>query len=153
MELERRGVPTAATAIPFGDEAVKAGYATMYVNFWAGEVPAYNGSVHAALSVGRQYAQQNPQVVEAMRRAIGRAIAVIHKEPQRALEALAQTFPNTSRDTLHTIVVAGGRGYARSATVPRKGFEIVRDFTAENVNPAVREVKYEKAVWPSAQEK
>lgn len=151
--LKRGDIDLAATAIPFGDEAVRVGYATMFINFWKGEVPAYNGAVHEALFVGRRYAREHPDVVEAMRRAIGSAITLIQREPARALEDLAQTFPALNRDIVQTIVVAGGRGYPRSATIPRKGFEIVRDFTAENVSPSVRDVTYEKAVWPSAQEK
>ena len=79
--------------------------------------------------------------------------ALLQREPARALEDLAQTFLALSRDIVQTIVMTGGRSDPCSATIPRKGFEIVRDFTAENVSSSVRDVTYEKAVWPSAQEK
>jgi ABC-type nitrate/sulfonate/bicarbonate transport system substrate-binding protein len=151
--LKRGDIDLATAAIPYGDEAVKAGYATMFIDFWRGEVPAFNGALHEALYVTRKYAREHPDVVEAMRRALAQSIALIQRDPQAAVESLAKSFPSTSRDILQTVVVGGVRGFPRAAVIPRKGFQIIRAFTAESVTPAVRGIAYEKAVWPSAQEK
>jgi len=88
-----------------------------------------------------------------VRRAIGRAIALIQWQPQKTPEEFGQALPKVSADVTQAIVVAGARGYRPSATVPHKGFDIVPGVTAEGANSAVREIKCDEAIWPSAQEK
>ena len=151
--LQRGQIDAAFTAIPFGYVAVKGGYAVMLADFWAGEVPAFAGAVHESLFTTEAYGRAHPQTVEAVRRAIGEALAFIHDSPDRAIADLTQRFPNVGEETVRRIIVTGAAGFPRTATISRKGFQIVRDFTAQTVSPEVAKIQYDQVIWMSAQEK
>lgn len=151
--LKRGQVDVGLAVIPYGSVAVNAGYAEMLANFWAGDVPGFSGAMHQSLFVNGDYATTHPAVVEAVRRAIGEALGFIHNHPNQTLKDLEEMFPKTSPAIIKEIVVTDGEGYPKDATVTKTGFDLVRNFVAQTANPAAANVKYNTAVWPSAQEK
>jgi NitT/TauT family transport system substrate-binding protein len=150
--LKRGQIDVALVVIPYGNIAVDGGYADMLADFWKGDVPGFAGAMHQSLFVSEKYASEHPEVVEAVRRAIGEALAFIHDHPDQTLKDLQETFPNTDPNIIKEIVVTDVDGYPKDASVPKDGFNMIRDFVAQS-NPDVANVKYEDAVWPSAQVK
>ncbi|MCL6636698.1 MAG: ABC transporter substrate-binding protein [Alicyclobacillus sp.] len=149
--LKRGQIDVALVPIPYGDIAVKDGYAVMLANFWGGAVPEFSGAVHQTMFVTDQYAEAHPDVVEAVRRALADALQFIHQHPDQAVKDLQEMFPKTDPDIIKKIVVTEAEGYPTDSSIPRKGFDILRDFTAQYVDPSVGKVTYENAVWKTAQ--
>jgi ABC-type nitrate/sulfonate/bicarbonate transport system substrate-binding protein len=123
----------------------------MLANFWAGGVPQFSGAIHQSMIVTGSYAKAHPAVVAAVRRALALALAEIHRQPALAVRTLEKVYPKTNPAIIRQIVVNEGVGYPAGATISRRGFDIVRDFTARYVDPAAAKIRYRDAVWPAAQ--
>jgi hypothetical protein len=62
-------------------------------------------------------------------------------------------FPQFSDDLLKVFYVDDKNSFAKRGIVERHGYDLLRDFVAQNLIPAAADVKYETFVLPVAQEK
>ena len=150
---QRGQIDIALTAIPYGRLGVQQEGLVMMADFWGGAIPAYAGAHHQGLVVEADYAAKNPDVVARMHQAMEETLVFMHTNPEKTVADLHQRYQNLPEDLLRSFIVGDAKSFAAHATVERKGFDIIRDFVAQNSNPDAANLKYETVVIPAAQVK
>ena len=150
---QRGQIDIALTAIPYGRLGVQQEGLVMMADFWGGAIPAYAGAHHQGLVVEADYAAKNPDVVARMHQAMEETLVFMHTNPDKTVADLHQRYQNLPEDLLRSFIVGDAKSFAAHATVERKGFDIIRDFVAQNSNPDAANLKYETVVIPAAQVK
>jgi NitT/TauT family transport system substrate-binding protein len=150
---QRGQIDIALTAIPYGRLGVQQEGLVMMADFWGGAIPAYAGAHHQGLVVEADYAAKNPDVVARMHRAMEETLVFMHTNPDKTVADLHQRYQSLPEDLLRSFIVGDAKSFAAHATVEHKGFDIIRDFVAQNSNPDAATLKYETVVIPAAQEK
>jgi NitT/TauT family transport system substrate-binding protein len=150
---QRGQIDIALTAIPYGSMGVQQDGLKMFADFWHGAVPEFDGALHQGMVVEADYAEKNPDAVSRMNRALAGAIKFMHEEPDKTVADMHKRYPKLDESLIHSFLVGDIASYAKSAIAPRKGFDIIRAFVAQNFLPEVAQVKYEDFVLPMAQEK
>jgi NitT/TauT family transport system substrate-binding protein len=150
---QRGQIGIALTAIPYGTLGVQRAGLKMFANFWYGAIPEYKGAMHQGMVVDGDYEEQHPDVVRRMHSALDGALIFMHKEPEKAVADLHKRYPSLAEDVIREFIVGDASSFADRAIAPRKGFDIIRDFVAQNLLPQASTIKYDKFVLPYAQEK
>ena len=150
---QRGQIDIALTVIPFGRMGVQQDGLTMMADFWGGAVPQYAGAYHQGMVVEADYAAKNPDVVARMHRAMESALVFMHANPDKTVADLHARYKNLPEDLIRSFIVGDAKSFADHAKLKRRGFDIVRDFVAQNVNPDATKIKFETAVLPISQEK
>lgn len=147
----RGEIDIAVAAIPYGTLGMQKYGLLGFADFWAGDVPQFNGAVHESVVVTEKFAKQHPDVVDRLHAALNDAFVFMHEHPNKAVQDLKSRYRQVPTAVLHTLVVED-HGYPTSATVSRSGFHIMQDFVSR-LYPAVAKLNYETMVLPIAQEK
>lgn len=148
---KRGQIDIAVAAIPFGTLGIRQFGLEGFADFWSGAVPEFQGAVHEAVVVTDAYAKQNPDVVARLHAALNDAFIFMHQHPNRTVKDLEHRYSRVPAAVLHTLVVQD-QGYPATATVTRKGFDIMRRFVA-HLYPVVSKLTYDEMVLPIAREK
>ena len=150
---KRGQIDIALTAIPYGTVGVEKEGLEMLADFWNGAVPEFEGAMHQGMVTSAEFAEKQPDTVARMYRAIDGAEKFMHAHGDQAVADLHKRYPNLAEDIIHTFIVDDAKSYAASAVASRKGFDIIRDFVAQNVLAQASTVKYDDFVLPMAREK
>lgn len=149
--LQSGRIDLATVAVPYGTQAVAAGYADMFVNAWAGEDKQYDGATYAALFTSQSYANAHPAVVKEMHDAIDEALKFIHSNPSKAVTDLMPTYGGAGQSILSELLVTDkAGGFADSAEIPQSGFEKARLAAVNTVDPKASTVTYSELVYSAA---
>ena len=124
------------THTPFLEEALVNLGAVLMVNQSAGEIaPLSNGQIHT-MGAMREYADEHPDVLLAVTRAIARAEDLLHRDGDAAAQALAKSgVPVPSPKHLATIVGLYRAAVPRTPAVSAAGVE--RDAVLYPARPAM----------------
>lgn len=107
---------------PYLEKALTEQDGVILVNQSGGEVPALAMRQIHALVVTRALFEAEPGVVRGLQRAIGRALALIHRDPGAAVAALEREVPARGRRQLETIVGVYGPAVPTTPAVSADGF-------------------------------
>lgn len=81
--------------------AENAGFATVFIQNSAGDVPQFRDYAFESIVVTREWAEANPELVEAYARAMDRANQFLYENTDEALAILGEKyFPDTDPETL-----------------------------------------------------
>jgi NitT/TauT family transport system substrate-binding protein len=150
---KRGQIDMALTAIPYGTLGVETQGLTMFADFWNGAVPEFDGALHQGMVVEADYAEQHPDIVAHMNRALDGALRFMHTNPGRTIADLHKRYPKLPEDLLHTFIVTDAKSFAADAIAPHHGFDIIRSFVAAHFIASAADIKYGDFVLPAAQEK
>ncbi|HUC63268.1 MAG TPA: ABC transporter substrate-binding protein [Alphaproteobacteria bacterium] len=153
LSCKRGQIDIALTAIPFGRMGVADEGLKMFADFWGGEVPEFNGLIHQGMVVPADYAKAHPDVVRRMHKALDEALIFMHKHPNETVADLHKRYDKLPVPILRSFIVGDAKSYASRAIFDRKGFDMVRDFTAKHLMAQVAEIKYDAVVIPEARQK
>ena len=119
---------------PYLETALLHQHAVLIANTSAGEISELsNGQIHA-LATTRREAQDKPEIVAAMTRAVGRAEKLIHSDPEAAVEAILKSgFARTDREQLETITRIYAPAVPRTPKISLTG--IIHDATLYPAHP------------------
>jgi NitT/TauT family transport system substrate-binding protein len=140
---------------PYLEMALVQHGAVLLVDASSGEVPALaDGQVHA-LATSAAMVQRNPQLIEAVTRAIYRAQRLIHSDEQAALEALIASGAATlERRLLAATIAVYGPAVPYTPRISLSGIERAREiFPAHPRAPDFRVVKASDFVSPEFAER
>ena len=150
---QRKEIDIALTAIPFGRLGVEKYGLKMFADFWDGAIPEYDGAVHQGLVTEASYAAAHPGVVRRVHAAIDEALRFLHNEPDKTVADLHKRYPRLPEGVIRSFIVGNASSFAARAIVDRHGFDIIRNFVADNTVPQAKNVKYAEVVLPIAQQK
>jgi NitT/TauT family transport system substrate-binding protein len=150
---QRKEIDIALTAIPYGRLGVEKYGLKMFADFWDGAVPEYVGAVHQGLVTEASYAAAHPDVVRRVHAAIDDALRFLHAEPEKTVADLHKRYPKLPEAVIRSFIVGNAGSFAARAIVDRHGFDIIRNFVADNTVPQAKNVKYAEVVLPIAQQK
>jgi NitT/TauT family transport system substrate-binding protein len=146
-------IDVALTAIPYGTIGVKDQGLTWFADFWGGSVPETDGTHHQGIVTSADFAAKNPDLVSRMNKAYDETLRFMKDHPEKAIADMHKRFPEFGEDLLKVYYVDDKNSFAKRGIFERHGFELLRDFVAQNLIAAAGEVKYETFVLPVAQEK
>jgi NitT/TauT family transport system substrate-binding protein len=153
LAAKRGQIDIALTAIPFGRMGVEDEGLKMFADFWGGQVPEFNGLIHQGMVVPADYAAKHPDVVRSMHKALDEALVFMHTHPDETVADLHKRYDKLPEPLLRSFIVGDAKSYASRAIFDRKGFDMVRDFTAKHLMPAAADIKYDAVVIPEARQK
>ncbi len=146
-------IDVAMTAIPFGTIGVKEQGLTWFADFWGGGVPETNGTHFQGIVTTADFAAKNPDLVGRVNKVYDDTLRFMKEHPEKAIADMHKRFPEFSEDLLKIFYVDDKDSFAKRGIVERHGFELLRDFVAQNLIAAAGDIKYETFVLPVAQEK
>jgi ABC-type nitrate/sulfonate/bicarbonate transport system substrate-binding protein len=142
--LADRKVDVLFAHTPYLETALLQQHAVLIADTSSGEVSELSdGQIHA-LATTQLEAQEKPQIVAAMTRAIARAQKLIHSDPKATVEAvLASGFARADREQLETITRIYAPAVPRTPKISLAG--IVRDATLYPAHPRAPDFRRTKA--------
>lgn len=146
-------IDVAMTAIPFGTIGVREQGLTWFADFWGGGVPETNGTHFQGIVTTADFAAKNPDLVARVNKVYDDTLLFMKAHPEKAIADMHKRFPEFSEDLLKVFYVDDKDSFAKRGIFERHGFELLRDFVAQNLIAAAGDVKYETFVLPVAQEK
>jgi NitT/TauT family transport system substrate-binding protein len=146
-------IDVALTAIPYGTIGVTEQGLTWFADFWGGAVPETDGTHFQGVVTTADFAAKNPDLVTRMNKAYDETLRFMKDHPENAIADMRKRFPEFSESLLNVYYVDDKNSFAKRGIFERHGFELLRDFVAQNLIAAASEVKYETFVLPVAQEK
>ena len=146
-------IDVALLAIPYGTIGVKDQGLLWFADFWGGAVPETDGTHHQGIVTTADFAAKNPDLVTRVNKVYDETLMFMKERPEKAIAVMHKRFPEFSEDLLKVYYVDNKNSFAKRGIVERHGYELLRDFVAQNVIPAAADVKYETFVLPVAQEK
>lgn len=154
LEAAKRGqIDIALTAIPFGSLGVEKEGLKWFANFWGGDVPETNGTHFQGVVTTAAYAAKHPDIVARVHKAYDETLLFMKAHPDKVIADMHKRFPNYSEKLLHTYYVTDKNSFAKRGTFERHGFDLLRSFVSQNINPAAAKVTYDDFVLPIAREK
>ncbi|MGD9942897.1 MAG: ABC transporter substrate-binding protein [Burkholderiaceae bacterium] len=96
--MSRGLVDVAMFSPPVPQKAAADGYAQVYIDTIAGEVPATRGMLFTALLITEKSLKERPQELRGLVRALDRALKLIHADPVKAGAAARQFMPKMDDD-------------------------------------------------------
>ena len=117
----------------------------MLANIWGGEVPSLRGTPFEVVSVLRKWGKAHPQTVEAMRAALGDAMAYLHAHPDEVVKLAHELQPKIALD-IQQAAIGKGEGYPTDTEITAKQFKAMQDF-AKFSGAKTGSVTYQQAVW------
>lgn len=146
-------IDVAMTAIPYGTIGVKDQGLTWFADFWGGGVPETDGTVFQGIVTTADFAAKNPDLVGRVNKVYDETLQFMKDHPEKAIADMHKRFPEFGEDLLKIYYVDDKNSFAKRGIFERHGFELLRDFVAQNLIAAAADVKYENFVLPVAQEK
>jgi ABC-type nitrate/sulfonate/bicarbonate transport system substrate-binding protein len=146
-------IDVALTAIPYGTIGVTEEGLTWFADFWGGAVPETDGTHFQGVVTTADFAAKNPDLVTRMNKAYDETLLFMKEHPEKAIADIHKRFSNYSEDLLKIYYVDDKNSFAKRGIFERHGFELLRDFVAQNLIAAAKDVKYETFVLPVAREK
>jgi len=146
-------IDVALTAIPYGTIGVTQQGLTWFADFWGGGVPETDGTHFQGIVTTADFAAKNPDLIARVNKVYDETLLFMKDHPEKAIADMRKRFPEFSEDLLKVFYVDDKNSFAKRGIFERKGFELLRDFVAQNLIAAASDVKYETFVLPVAQEK
>jgi NitT/TauT family transport system substrate-binding protein len=146
-------IDVAMTAIPYGVIGVREQGLTWFADFWGGGVPETNGTHFQGVVTSADFAAKNPDLVGRVNKVYDDTLLFMKEHPEKAIADMHKRFPEFSEDLLKIFYVDDKDSFAKRGIFERHGYELLRDFVAQNLIAAAGDVKYENFVLPVAQEK
>jgi NitT/TauT family transport system substrate-binding protein len=146
-------IDVALLAIPYGTIGVKDQGLLWFADFWGGGVPETDGTHFQGIVTTADFAAKNPDLVARMNKAYDETLLFMKEHPEKAIADMHKRFPEFSEDLLKVYYVDDKNSFAKRGIFERHGFELLRDFVAQNLIAAASDVKYENFVLPVAQQK
>lgn len=146
-------IDVALLAIPYGTIGVKDQGLLWFADFWGGAVPETDGTHHQGVVTMADFAAKNPDLVTRVNKVYDETLLFMKEHPEKAIADMHKRFPEFSEDLLKVYYVDNKNSFAKRGIFERRGYDLLRDFVAQNLIPAAADVKYETFVLPVAQEK
>jgi len=153
LAAKQAQIDVALTAIPYGTIGVTQEGLTWFADFWGGGVPETDGTHFQGIVTTADFAAKNPDLVARVNKVYDETLLFMKEHPENAIADMRKRFPSFSEDLLKVYYVDDKNSFAKRGIVERHGFELVRDFVAQNLIAAAADIKYETFVLPVAQEK
>jgi len=150
---KRGDIDIALTAIPFGTIGVEQEGLKWFADFWGGAVPETNGTHFQGIVTTADFAAKNADLVARVHKAYDETLLFMKAHPDKVIADIHKRFPNYSEDLLKTYYVTDKNSFAKRGIFERHGFDLLRDFVAQNVNPDAAKISYDSFVLPFAREK
>jgi len=145
IALKRGAIGAIAPAVPFGQVAVADGDGVMIADIWGGEVPSLRGTPFEVMSVERKWGEAHPQIVAAVRAALGDAMAYLHAHPAEVVQLAHELQPKISV-AVQTAAIGTGAGYPTTPEVTPEQFQAMQTFAGFS-GAKTGTVTYAQAVW------
>lgn len=127
--LEQRQVDVFATGTPIPDAAVHRGFGVMLVNNAMGEDPAFQEFMMVVLMVRPETAQQKPDLVRRMVRALVRANRWIREhKPEEGLPYVRASVPRLDAPVIETALRAIWHGVPADGKITERAVDLTQDF-------------------------
>lgn len=143
--LKRGEIDVIGPAVPFGQTAVKDGYAVMIANIWAGEVPSLRGTPFEVMAVARKWGRAHAETVKGVRAALKEAMDYLHQDPAGAAKLAHEWQPNIPLP-VQTEAIGTGAGFPTSTTITEAEFKAMQSF-AKLSGAKTASVTYSEAIW------
>ena len=150
---KRGDIDVAMTAIPYGTIGVKQEGLAWFADFWGGAVPEYDGTMFQGIVTMADFAAKNADLVARVNKVYDETLLFMKEHPEKAIADMHKRFPEFSEDLLKVFYVDDKDSFAKRGIAERHGFELVRNFVAQNLIAAAGQIKYEDFVVPVAQQK
>ena len=127
--LEQRQIDVFATGVPVPDAAVHRGFGVMLVNNAMGEDPAFQEFMMNAVMVRPEMAQQRPDLVRRMVRALVRASRWFREhKPEEGLPHVRAFVPRLDPPVVEAALRAVWHGVPADGKVTERAVELTQDF-------------------------
>ena len=146
-------IDVALLAIPYGTIGVKDQGLTWFADFWGGGVPETDGTHFQGIVTTADFAAKNADLVARVNKVYDATLIFMKEHPEKAIADMHKRFPEFSEDLLKVYYVDDKNSFAKRGIFERHGYELLRDFVAQNLIAAAKDVAYETYVLPVAQEK
>jgi NitT/TauT family transport system substrate-binding protein len=145
--LGEKGIDALFCHTPYLERALVDQKAQLYINASAGDVPSLAGRQIHGLFVTRKFLDDDEDRVEAMVRAIGKALRLIRNEPKKAVDALLADLPSLDRKKVEVLIAIYKRAMPET---PKVSVELIKKelpfFPAHNKVPDLKGVDLEDHV-------
>lgn len=146
VALQKRTVDAFAFGIPVPYEPVSRGYAVIFIDGALGEVPEFNNFVYEVLTVIKEYAEKNPQIVSKMAKALAKANNFIIDSPEESVKILQTYFSKMQPEVIRSSTMAVKASLTRNAMMDRGGIEAHVKFAIDGgfikKNPPLEEGRF-----------
>lgn len=129
--IQKRTVDAFAYGIPVPYEPVSKGYAVILVDGSSGELPEFKNFVYEVLTVKKDYAEKNPQIVSKMAKAIAKANNFIIDQTDESAKILQTFFSKMDTEVIKRSTLAVKSALTRDALMDREGIEAHIKFSKE----------------------
>ncbi len=127
--LEQRQIDGFATGVPIPDAAVHKGFGVMLVNNAMGEDPAFQEFMMNVVMVRPDTAQQKPELVRRVVRALVRANRWIREhKPEEGLPYVRASVPRLDPPVIEAALKAVWHGVPADGKVTERAVELTQDF-------------------------
>jgi len=113
---------------PIAQQVEAANLGRTYISPVRGDVPTLRGALHGVVFSTEKLLDRKPTELAAFNRAIGRALADIHGDPERVRALLAQYLDNTDPAAIDALVPILEREVPRTPQVGRTSYDVARAF-------------------------
>ncbi|PDT16806.1 nitrate ABC transporter substrate-binding protein [Rhizobium sp. J15] len=113
---------------PTSDIAIKDYSGVMLLDLAKGQYKPFAGFPNITLIAREDWLQKNPDVATGVVRAIGRALALIKNDPEKAMEAAKQFYSKTDPEIYRLAFENNRRAYAETPVLTEQGVSLANDF-------------------------
>jgi NitT/TauT family transport system substrate-binding protein len=112
---------------PVGQAAEAQGIGDILISPMRGDIPSMQGQLHGVFYTLQKVIDAKPKAVQAFIRAVGRAEAFIHSNPDKALTMLEQ-YLHMNQQIAKTVFAAMESAYPQSPRIDQQGYNIAAQF-------------------------
>lgn len=153
LAVKQGQIDVALLAIPYGTIGVRDQGLLWFADFWGGAVPETDGTHFQGIVTTADFAAKNADLVTRMNKVYDDTLLFMKDHPEKAIADMHKRFPEFNEDLLKVYYVDNKNSFAKRGIFERHGYDLLRDFVAQNLIPAAADVKYETFVLPVAQQK
>jgi NitT/TauT family transport system substrate-binding protein len=153
LAVKQGQIDVALLAIPYGTIGVRDQGLLWFADFWGGAVPETDGTHFQGIVTTADFAAKNADLVTRMNKVYDDTLLFMKEHPEKAIADMHKRFPEFNDDLLKVYYVDNKNSFAKRGIFERHGYDLLRDFVAQNLIPAAADVKYETFVLPVAQQK
>ncbi|MBV9230440.1 MAG: ABC transporter substrate-binding protein [Chloroflexi bacterium] len=126
--LQSGRVDVLSMGAPVGQEVESQGLGDMLISPVRGDVPSMVGETHGVLYTRQSIMNAKPQAVTAFIRAIGKAEAFIHDQPQEKVRVLLKQYLKLDQKTTDAVYATEIPILAQDPRIDQKGYDIATQF-------------------------
>jgi NitT/TauT family transport system substrate-binding protein len=115
------------SSIPAAELAEDRGVGKRMITPIAEEIDALTGIPYSGVHVARKYAEENPEVVAAVGRALSGAANFMRDEPERTIEIVAEVYPEYSEEVVRSGMEAIFPAVPENGAMTQEGWDKLRD--------------------------